>query len=907
MNFNNNIDKYRPIPFWSWNEKLSTDETRRQVQIMNKAGMGGYFIHARGGLQTEFMSDEWFQNILAAIEETKNTSMKPWAYDENGWPSGVANGTVCKMGASYQQKFLQIEEGMGDTPETICNTRGYHLYYKVNEHYIDTLNIDATTLFISEIYEKYYKVLGNKIEGFFTDEPQVTRNHIPWSFILPSEFQKRYEEDLLPLLPELFKPIGNYKRTRFRFWKLVTDLFSKNFMKPIYDWCDKHDLKLTGHLILEESLEYQLATNGAIMPHYEYFHIPGIDCLGKRMIDPLTVLQLSSVGHQLGLKKMISESFAGSGHNLGLDYMKGMFQSQAVRGITLLCQHLQGYSMRGIRKRDFPPALYYQQPWWDDYKIFNDYVASVCEILGEGKVKYDTLLIHPQSTAWIYFDNGENKGLKEIQNQFLSIINDLERKHILFHLGDETIMERHASVEGNTLIIGEQKYTRVILPPHEILFESTKNILSEFERNGGIITNADDIENNPLIDNPNIIYTKRFFENEEVYYFVNLTGERQYAKIGLNGYIMDAEKTEFYGEYVFEAYESIFIISESESKKRVSPKSGEKLKSIPLSGEWKIENCTPNILTLDKCDLYFDGKLIEKDIYVPEIQGKACSERRPINIKTEYKIYVDNIPSSIFLLCETPEIYKISINGTEIDKVDQGFYLDISFRKINIAGCIQKGINTVVLETVILQSEKVFDNIEKAQQFEGVKNKLTYDMEIEPIYIIGDFSVRTEGPFKEHNNEFALYGGQFVIDKPKEQVSLQNLERQGFVFFAGSITVSKEFEIEDNNYKLDFIKTGFNVVEVYINNIKVKTLLWEPFFIDLRDKLIKGKNNITMRLADNLQNMLGPHHCKDLEIKGVSPGAFFKNTCIWNRNFERPWSPEYCIFERSIKNRVDVK
>lgn len=45
----------RPIPFWSWNEKLDVAETAEQVRTMYKAGIGGFFMHARGGLQTEYM------------------------------------------------------------------------------------------------------------------------------------------------------------------------------------------------------------------------------------------------------------------------------------------------------------------------------------------------------------------------------------------------------------------------------------------------------------------------------------------------------------------------------------------------------------------------------------------------------------------------------------------------------------------------------------------------------------------------------------------------------------------------------------------------------------------------------------------------------------------------------------
>jgi len=71
MNFKKIPKKYRPIPFWSWNEKLEPVETAEQVRVMDKAGIGGFFMHARGGLQTEYMSEEWFENVEAAIGSGK--------------------------------------------------------------------------------------------------------------------------------------------------------------------------------------------------------------------------------------------------------------------------------------------------------------------------------------------------------------------------------------------------------------------------------------------------------------------------------------------------------------------------------------------------------------------------------------------------------------------------------------------------------------------------------------------------------------------------------------------------------------------------------------------------------------------------------------------------------------------
>ena len=90
--------KYRPLPFWSWNAKLETAETLEQVEKMDENGIGGYFMHARGGLKTEYMSDEWFDNVRAAVVDGEKRGMAPWGYDENGWPSGFGSGAVNGLG-----------------------------------------------------------------------------------------------------------------------------------------------------------------------------------------------------------------------------------------------------------------------------------------------------------------------------------------------------------------------------------------------------------------------------------------------------------------------------------------------------------------------------------------------------------------------------------------------------------------------------------------------------------------------------------------------------------------------------------------------------------------------------------------------------------------------------------------
>ena len=108
MDYQNVPNLYRPIPFWSWNEKLSTEETRRQINLMHDVGIGGFFMHARGGLKTEYLSEAWMECISACADEAEKLCMDAWVYDENGWPSGFGDGIVPALGLEHQQKSLRF-------------------------------------------------------------------------------------------------------------------------------------------------------------------------------------------------------------------------------------------------------------------------------------------------------------------------------------------------------------------------------------------------------------------------------------------------------------------------------------------------------------------------------------------------------------------------------------------------------------------------------------------------------------------------------------------------------------------------------------------------------------------------------------------------------------------------------
>ena len=87
-------NKYRSFPFWSWNDELDEKELIKQIDWMHENGIGGFFMHARGGLTTPYLGEKWFSCVRACLKRAKELGMEAYAYDENGWPSGFAGGKI---------------------------------------------------------------------------------------------------------------------------------------------------------------------------------------------------------------------------------------------------------------------------------------------------------------------------------------------------------------------------------------------------------------------------------------------------------------------------------------------------------------------------------------------------------------------------------------------------------------------------------------------------------------------------------------------------------------------------------------------------------------------------------------------------------------------------------------------
>jgi len=993
----NPSSEYRGHPFWSWNDKLDPDMLRWQIREMKRVGLGGYFMHARGGLITEYLSDEWFECIKACVDEGKKIGMESWSYDENGWPSGFGGGIVSGMGDRYHVRWLvcnpyegkKIEGkilGFYGISEKECRflgtkireaktsaKRGETIYYVAHEknvNYVDILNPKVVKEFIKCTYEAYAEKLGGDfggetMPGFFTDEPQFSRSKTPWSYILPEEFLATNGYEIHEKLPLLFLEKEGYEKFRFDFWRVVSRLYTESFGKQIYDWCEAHNCKFTGHAMMEDNLHAQMQCTAGVMPLYQYMHNPGMDWLGRSIAHPLIPKQVGSAAKQLGKKLVLSETYACCGWDISFEEMKWIAEWQYVNGINWMCQHLEGYSIRGLRKRDYPPCMFYQSPWWDDYKKFNDYFARLGKLIAESDEAADVLLLHPMHTGYIAYNGGGNPMLAKYDSALVQALQILSGNHIGYHLGDEVIMKNHAAVEGNALRVGLCRYHTVILPSMLTLDASTFELLREFDANGGMILALGekpcridgeyseelcafmaDVETLPANDNELLTaaLTERGLkkltvsnrngeikcihcrvnllpDGKKAYFFANQDREHAYdAKIILDSddetvklaledmSVLATDAVNLDGKTVlylhFEPMQSHLILAGSDL-----PAITEKQKPafvLPLSRKWRIARCDDNALTLDTCQYILgDGEEYSEPCNILDVMEKLLAARANDTLKLRFTFEVAedtrlSAMKSFRLVSEFTDEFTIRVNGNALTYDGTSWWTDKSFKAYDIKKFVKPGLNEIIIDGAFAQREKVYQVLFGKNVLETERNKLTYDTELESLYLVGDFGVSSESGFTEGDRRAVFTDGGFVITNRPDTIIGGNIVEQGYPFFAGRMLMVQDVKIKKSwgkRISVEIPKPYAALANLYVNGKFVKSLLWSEYRADITDYVESGEvAEIGFEVVIGNRNLMGPHHNPQGESYGISPYSFSPH----GNYSPSSWRERYCFVKAGM-------
>lgn len=914
-------DDYRPIPFWSWNDHLDTEELKRQIHWMKEEGIGGFFMHARGGLKTEYLSEEWFEAVRACCDEANRLGMNPWLYDENGWPSGFAGGKLLEDEENRDMYILETYGGYdakADVSYLITDKKlirvssdsfdgtYLNLFLKRAASTADILNPSVVRKFIDCTHESYlhsfHEDLASNTAGFFTDEPQYYRAATPYTPMIAKYFKEKYQEELLDSLGLLFVEKEGYEAFRYRYWLGLQTLMLEGFARQVYEWCDSHGVRFTGHYVEEPSLGGQLMCCAGVMPFYEYEHIPGIDWLGPVTDNEIAPRQLGSAACQLGKKQTLTESFACCGWNISPADLKRIAGFQFCGGANLICQHLLPYSDHGQRKKDYPPHFTPANPWINaHFKDFNDHLSRLGYLLSESLEFVNVAVLHPIRSAYLTYKRGSDPygiPLSELDAPLREACRSLSSRGIAYHFLDETLLEKYGFAKNGQIGCGKCSYEYLIIPKVYTMAASTERLIRKYIASGGKVLLLDEkpaylegtpfdydyLESNCTLESIGNAqpFSVEDTENELFYTFHTL---KEHSFL----FVQNASGTESFSQtfHFNDQTRSFMALDLNTLELKPMPLSvtldkNEALVLFTSPEEAPLEKrnavvslnfknasaaFSKNFLTLDQVSFSKDGTDFSKPMLCNTLCSHLLEERYEGKLWLRYHFEIRKMPTHLSLFAEKDASARYFINGTELHFTNT-LVEDSSAQQCEIISLVHEGNNIYEVQCHWHQSEATYYALFGEGVTESLKNCIAYDSEIEPVYLGGDFGVYSDERFAPYKDSYLL-GNDFYIDAVPEKISEPVTD--GLPFFRGSLSLTKSFHFEAPNVRV-CVEGSYLSARLYVNGQDAGELLFENT-LDISPYTKTGENEITAVFDIGNRNLLGPFHSSDDELF-VSPGSF---------------------------------
>ena len=943
---------WRPVPFWFWNSRLDPREIERQVHLMHEAGLGGFFMHARFGLETEYLCEEWMLCVRRAVQAAHRLGLKAWLYDEYPFPSGVG-GLEVTRNPEYCNKFIDLVEATftGPTEASIPLPDGEPLLAyaahaaqteKLQEIDItvdgenqfrwhvpegdwrvmifvkrvlqdprgnvfgpDYLNPDMTKAFL-RILDKYVEDeeirthLGETIPGIFTDEPCILSWHqdhtnyrthhdgrmAAWSDQMPERL-RQLGYDWKSVLAAVFYDTGPQAAAmRLAYRQAVADSYMESFFVPYQEWCQRNNLKLTGHLLLEEGLYTNTIFQGDFIRDLSLFDVPGTDHLGIGCEDkyggwgnlPLmsTNVQgqklVSSIAHLYGKGAVLSESFGVSGWGLSIADMKRIVDWQYRLGINFLCPHAFYYSMEGFRKHDSPPSQFFQATYWPYYRHFSDYVARLSLLMRAGRHIAQAALFYPRDAFWESFKAGrEDTQDRRLADQFDFYASELLKCHVDYDIVPAQFINMDTTQEG-VLKISDEEYELIVLPAVPSFPDALLDALAQFYQKGGKLLLSAPVSDKLLtrlqslpssqgafavlsadlkaalekllipdvrIGHREVTYMHREMDGKHIYFFASDSGQALDVclEMKIPGRIekWDLETGEI-------AHISSEIIEDGYTRVNWSfPPHGsltlvvnphlEPLKKEPITVDkaeiqmeaiWEFACDSPNALPLDRWEL------------------KITTKGDWLHYDYRTQFHVRHVPESISLLLDDVESrgsfmegmrFQIHVNDQEIPSGTTGYYVDPKWKTFEIgAHLLKPGENRIHIR---------FTN----QSWAGEPKAMTI-----PPRLLGNFALVPDGD-------------GYVISKPVGKIrSGASWADQGYPFYSGAAVYTQQVTLDE-----EFLSAGqiwleatevADMVEFIVNEERAGVRPWPPYRCEISPLLKPGQNTIALKITNSMKNFI---------------------------------------------------
>jgi hypothetical protein len=976
-------------------------------------GFGGFHMHSRTGLATEYLGKDFSEMVRSCVDYAKGKNMLAWLYDEDRWPSGAAGGLVTKD-VEYRSRYLlfipyQYEEYADKHTENVYKDSAeqeeyikllarysisldqdgnlaeykllndeetaenvWYLYRAIdatytwfnNQTYIDTLNKKAIQRFIEVTHEKYKDIVGDEfsktVPAIFTDEPQVPRKSTlsfakgkqvikqPFTDEFPESYKAEYNEDFFATFPEIIwnLPGNQYSIARYRFHEHTAELFASSFADTIGEWCEKNNIRLTGHMMEEPSLTSQTSAIGDAMRSYRSFQLPGIDMLCDQR-EYTTAKQAQSASRQFGCGGVLSELYGVTNWDFDFAGHKNQGDWQAALGVTVRVPHLAWLSMQGEAKRDYPASISYQSPWHKKYSYIEDHFARVNVALTRGKADVKVGVIHPIESFWLDFGPNDQTAQKkeEAEYYFATLCQWLLFGLIDFdYISESLLPEQNSNISSNKFQVGEMAYDVLIVPPMKTMRESTLIRLQKFRECGGKIIFAGDVAkmidvhcDNSLVELSEQC-TKTPFAQSSI--LSELNDSRDLNILASNGV---QPKTFLYQMREVDEDNKFLFICNTEKDSGIIDMSHAFgfTGTIFINGEWqislmntstgeifpiegKIESGTTSfstcfypsehmLLQLKKSNQCCGKKLPTKILNTDEqetltlgrlnevcevsfdepnallLDFPECTINENILEGKKEILRLDNIIRDRLGL--KPTRGRIAQPWTE--PVDETIYAQVELKYIFNSNIIVKSpklaIETPEIMTIFLNDEKVNSNIAGYWVDESIKTLELPDLqEGENILTLKvNYQARTQLERCYILGEFGveIENQSLAIVKQPTNLSFGSITEKKLPFYTGNISYFTSFDAEEEiNYEIILPHYNGAMVEVICDKKTMGAVISAPYKVQL-GKLAVGTHKLELKLYGNRFNTFGSVH-------GAKPFAWNGGPDNWRPTADN-WTDNY--------------
>jgi hypothetical protein len=642
-----------------------------------------------------------------------------------------------------------------------------------------------------------------------------------------------------------------------------------------------------------------------------------------------SVREIRSSANQLGRRRTMSETYGAGGWDMTFFDQKRIGDWEYALGVNFLNQHLSYATIKGARKRDHPLSFSYHEPWWKSYNLLAEYFGRLSVVMSAGEQVNRILVIEPTTTAWMYYSPAAESGrLTTLGEDFQNFIHLLEANHVEYDLASEKTLSEFASIRNLKLAIGRRSYDLVILPPgFENINDSTLVLLRDYLMRGGKIVAwpapPDYVDGKVTNDirtlaasygdrwltpgpgggfnrvrqfspprlvfsepesHPWLFHQRREFEGGQFVFLANTSPvQSAEGKMAVEGgsveqwnlftgavkpYPFTRQRGSLMMRFALPPGGSLLLCVLS---KRARPGEAplETLEDVAAAGETTVERTSPNVLTIDYCDLVLGGKT-EKNLYFYDAQRKTFQfhglARNPWDSAVQYRTNILDLDkfgsnsgfeaifwftavkgdvfdfASLKAVVERPEIFAVSINGHDVQPLPGEWWLDRAFGIYAIGPQVIAGKNRVTV---------------KVKPF-------SIHSELEPIYILGDFQL-TAAP-----KGFEL--------RPPAPMTLGPWAEQGMPLYGASVRYSRTYDIQaaEGGKVRYIVRLGpwrGAAAEVFVGGKAAGTIAFAPYELDITEALAPGPNEVSVVVCGTLKNTLGPFH-NSPPLGRAWPGAF---------------------------------